>query len=146
MGVLPSEEIGESFVLSASLTLEGARGGLAFHLDGDAGGYFVEIDAGSTEAHPLKWLSVPNPTEAGTWFRYAELQHGRLAAPVSRGKPVRLVLLVVGPYIECSVDGEVVLATVSGERDRGNFGIWSDGGGLIAADVRWAPMRVPAHG
>jgi hypothetical protein len=52
---------------------------------------------------------------------------------------------VVGPYIECSLGGEVVLATLSAERTTGRFGAWIESGEVRVEGGVWSPMRTPLH-
>jgi hypothetical protein len=54
-------------------------------------------------------------------------------------------LLSVGPYLELELDGEVVLATLTGARLAGRIGVWAEGGLARIADARLSPMRRPVN-
>ncbi len=57
-----------------------------------------------------------------------------------------LQVISSGPYIEVSLDGEVVLATLSGERTVGEVGIWAESGTIDLTDPRIVPLRPLQHG
>jgi hypothetical protein len=128
------------------LTLDAALGGLAFRLEDDASGYFVTLTSGSSEVLLQKWLPTRDPHTGRPWFAMTLLQRGALRQPIQPGAEIPFRLLSVGPYIECSLNGEIVLSTLSGERQRGRLGIWAESGSIAATDIRLAPMRQPEHG
>jgi beta-fructofuranosidase len=133
--------------LTGRLTLDAAAGGLALRLDDDATGYFVRLTPGSAEVTLLRWLPGHRPEEPPgfPWFDYIELQRGELPAPLARGATVDLQLLAAGPYLELTVNGEVILAAVSGARQRGRLGIWVEDGTATLAEARVAPLRQPSY-
>jgi beta-fructofuranosidase len=142
MDVLATTDEARDVWLEGVLTLDARLGGLAFRLDDQGGGYFVELIDGTSEVTLKKWL--PSAHDDGRpWFRYDELQRGRLTRPVARGEPVPFRLIVVGPYVECSLLDEVVLATLSAERTSGRIGIWSESGTATVTGMEWARMRAP---
>ena len=141
--ILTMTEAAEHFWLEGDLTLSAGAGGLVFRFANDGGGYFVRLQAGSASVSLVKWLGVAEPDRS--WFRYAEIQRGEMARPLIPGEPIRFHLLVVGPYLECSLNGEIVFATVSAERVGGPVGIWAESGRINARNVFWAPMHVPQH-
>jgi len=51
-------------------------------------------------------------------------------ATVCAGQEVPFQLLVVGPYVEFSMCGEVVIAAMTWERPQGRVGIWAETGQL----------------
>jgi hypothetical protein len=116
-----------------------------FRLDDDEGGYTITLTPGTPDVILAKSFLTVRPEDALPWLRYQELQRGQLRQPVTAGEPHTFRLLVVGAYIECSIDGEVVIATVSQERQSGRFGVWAESGQASVADARWSPMRRPAH-
>jgi beta-fructofuranosidase len=144
MDVVGGAELVGDFWWSGQLHLSGRAGGLAFRLEEDGTGYLVEIQDGGQTASLQKWLLGRDASGRPT-FKYTELQRGRLATPVTPGAPVAFELLVVGAYIECSLGGEVVLATLSAERTRGRFGAWVESGEVRVEGGIWAPMRAPEH-
>ncbi len=133
-----AEESGD-FLLEGRMTPLASRYGLGFRLNGLGGGYYVEFNAESRAVSLQKWLV---PTERVT-YGYRELQRGEMRQPLRTGEEVAIRLLVVGPYIEVEVDGDVILATLSQERDRGRVGIWCEGGSFVLREGRIAPMRRP---
>jgi beta-fructofuranosidase len=145
MDVLATDEPAINFCLAGKLRLDAAAGGIAFRLDDEGGGYFVGLRAGSDEATLTKWLPTRDPHDGRRWFRVDELQRGRLRRPLDAGLTLPFTLIVNGPYLECSFDGEVVLATLSAERTSGRVGFWAESGTLTATAVELAPMRVPGH-
>lgn len=122
----------------------GRAGGLAFRLGDDGTGYIVEIETGGRAVSLQKWMLGRDASGYPT-FRYTELQRSQIAVPLQAGVPVDFGLLVVGAYIECSLGGEVVLATLSAERTTGRFGAWAESGEVRVEGSVWAPMRAPHH-
>jgi len=144
MDVLATEgEYGNCY-LEGTLTLDGPSGGLAVGLDADGGGLFLALAADATEASIQSWRAGP-PRAADRPFRYRELQRFRLPRATTRGEPIPFKLLVVGQYVECSLWGEVVLASFDFARPTGRVGIWAAGGSISADEVGLAEMRVPRH-
>jgi len=146
MDVVATAQPWENFELDAALHVEAQAGGLAFRLDGEGGGYFVEVQEGSPDVVLQKWIPQHDPLDHHRESRYTELQRGRLPRPVAEGDILDCRLLVVGPYIELSVWGEVVLAELSAERSHGPLGLWADSGYLAADHLQLTPMRRPRHG
>ncbi|MCC6629593.1 MAG: hypothetical protein IT340_19620 [Chloroflexi bacterium] len=137
----------DDMCLTGTLTLDAAAGGLALRFDDDATGYIVSLTPGSTEVTLLRWLPGRRPEEAEgfPWFDYLELQRGELPAPLRRGVPVAVQVISVGPYLEVALDGEVVIAAVSGARQRGRVGIWAEDGVVSLTEAWLAPMRRPIY-
>lgn len=131
--------------LTGELTVAAAAGGLALRLAEDDTGYFLRLTPGTAEVTLLKWLPGRRAEEAAPWFSYAEVQHGRLSRPLERGRRVAVQALAVGPYIELALDGEVVIAAVTGERQRGQVGLWAEGGAVTLDEALVTPMRRPAY-
>lgn len=146
MDVLATEtEAGDAW-FEGILTVDAAAGGIAFRLDDDGGGYVITLSRNSTEVLLQKWLPRRDPLSGLPWFTVTDLQRGVLRRPLTPGDPLPFRLLLVGPYIECSLDGEAVLATLSAERAHGRLGLWAESGSVTATGVRHAPMRRPEHG
>jgi beta-fructofuranosidase len=144
MDVLASAEHAEDIWLVGELTLAGVRGGIAFRLDDQGGGYYVEIVSGSTEVILKKWLPI-NTTDGRPSYRYVELQRGALQQSVAPGEAIPFLLISSGAYVECSLGGEVVLSTLSAERTVGRVGIWAESGDVSASELAWAPLRKLRH-
>jgi beta-fructofuranosidase len=145
MDVSATADLVEDFILEGQLTLHGGIGGVGFRLDGDGGGYFVEIIPGSAEVSLKKWLPGRAEGDGRPWFRFASLQRGRLIRPFGRGNALPVKLIVVGPYVEVSLDDEVVLATLTAERTAGLVGLWSQSAPIELGDAVWSRMRRPKH-
>lgn len=138
--VVSATEMGD-FLLEGVLTLDAPSGGLGLRLDERGGGYLIELAAGRDEITLQKWLA---PADRPT-YGWQQLQQGRLQRPLPTGQPVPFRLLSVDAYIELELDGEVVLATLSGQRMTGHIGLWAEGGHAHIADARLSPMRRPIH-
>lgn len=63
----------------------------------------------------------------------------------ARGQKVPSRLLVVGPYVEFSLCGEVVIAAMTWERPQGRVGIWAETGDIALRNARVASMRRPTY-
>ena len=146
MDVVAADAMGEDFLIEGELTMQAAAGGLAFRLDGEGGGYFVELRARSTAVSLQKWVLQTDPRDGHRSSRFTELQRGQLAEPISAERPLPFRLLVVGPYIECSLGGDVVIAELSAELPSGAAGIWAESGMVEAPTLIWSPMGRPLHG
>lgn len=140
-----SDEAGDLWV-EGDIALHAALGGLAFRLDAHGTGYVITLQVGSATVSMTKWLPGKAPSDGSAWFRHVELQRGELRTPLAPGRAVPFRLIVSGPYVECSLGGEVVLATLSAERLDGRFGIWADSGSIVATGVCSAPLRPVLHG
>jgi beta-fructofuranosidase len=136
----------EDMVWEGTLQLDARAGGLGFRLDALGGGYFIDLQVGSNEVTLKKWLPTKAEGDGRPWFKYAELQRGILPRAIKWGEAIPFKLLTVGPYVECSLDGEVVLATATAERTSGRFGIWAESGTAVGSDLSWSAMRRPEHG
>ncbi|MBA3378038.1 MAG: hypothetical protein H0T93_04075 [Chloroflexia bacterium] len=135
------------FHLSGTLTLDAPVGGIGFRLEGaSGGGYFLEIEKGSDRVSLQKWLGATAPWTNRPTFAWQELQRGRLQEPFLPGTPLAMELISSGPYIEISLDGEVVIATLSGERTVGQLGIWCESGLIALTDPVVSSLRPVQHG
>jgi beta-fructofuranosidase len=137
------EEIGDVW-LEGTLRLAAGSGGLAFRLDEQGCGYFLELLPGGREVALQRWLQTTRSDDR-PWFAFDELQRGQLHRSIAPGEAVPFRLIVAGSYVELSLGGEVVIATLSAARARGRVGIWADGGSVAASDLAWAPLRQLAH-
>ncbi len=143
--VLATGEPSTDVWFEGALSLAATSGGLAFRLDDDGGGYFITVRPGTHDVLLHKWLPSRDTFDNRPWFRYAEIQRGQLPQPIPADTPLRFRLLTVGPYVELTLDEEVVLAALSAERTSGRVGIWAESGIASATGVRIAPMRRPQH-
>jgi beta-fructofuranosidase len=143
--VLATFEAVEDVLVEGTLELAAPIGGLAFRLDDTGGGYFVEFVRESGEVALKKWLPGRTQDDGRPWFRYAELQRGHLRRRLAPASAVSFRLLLNGPYVEASVDGEVVLATATAERTVGLIGIWAESGEVGSPGLKWTRLKRPAH-
>jgi beta-fructofuranosidase len=141
--VLATGEPATNVWFEGALTLRATSGGLGFRLDDDGSGYFITIQPGSRDVLLHKWLPGRDPFDIRPWFRYAEIQRGQLPRLVPADSPLTFRLLTVGPYVELTLNEEVVLAALTAERTGGRLGIWAESGTAQATGVRAAPMRSP---
>ena len=135
------------FQLTTTLTLDAPVGGIGFRLEGDSGGgYFVESRRDRKRCRCRSGCRFTEPFSGRANFRWTEFQRGRLREPFEPGTPMTLSLISNGPYIEVALDGEVVLATLSGERQHGQIGIWAESGAVSLTNTTLTPLAQPAHG
>jgi hypothetical protein len=116
-------------------------GGLGLRLDERGGGYVIELAPGRDEVSLQTWL----PPASQPTYAFQEIQRGWLYRRLAAGRPVPFRLLSVGPYVELELDGEVVLATLTGARTVGRIGVWAEGGPARIAEARLSPMCRPVN-
>ena len=134
-----------NFQVRGELTLDAARGGLALRVgEDDSSGLFIELTPGSRTVTLQRWGARPRDMGAALGLTYDVLQQAELHESLRAGDPVGFTLLSVGPYVEFSVNDEVVLATVTGRPVSGACGAWVEDGKLDVDDVQWVAMRQPA--
>ena len=131
----------EDFLLEGELTLDAPSGGLGLRLDERGGGYVIEFSPGRDEVSLQTWLP---PTSSPT-YGFQEIQRGRLYRPMVAGRAAPFRLLSVGTYVELELDGEVILATLTGARTVGRIGVWAEGGLARITEARLSPMRRPIN-
>lgn len=129
------------FLLEGTVTFDAPSAGFGLRLDERGGGYFVEVAPGREDVSLQKWLP---PVEQPT-YAYQEIQRGRMYHPIEAGRPVQFRLLSVGAYLELELDGDVVLATLTGQRIGGGVGLWAESGSARIDDARLSPMRRPVN-
>lgn len=145
LDVLATAEPVGDVCLDGLLDLDAAAGGLVVRLGERGDGIFIALAPGSTHARLERWgASAPRASDRP--FRFATLQDARLRQPIERGRPLPFRLLSVGHYLECSLDGSVVLTAFLPDQAIGRIGIWAEGGAVAASAPRLSPMRQPAHG
>jgi beta-fructofuranosidase len=134
-----------NFQVRGELTLEAARGGLAFRMGEDeSSGLFIELTPGSRNVTLQRWGTRQRDMGAALGLTYEVLQQAELHEPLRTHQPIAFTLLNVGPYVELSVNGEIVLATMTGCPAYGSCGVWVEDGELRAENVHWVAMRQPA--
>jgi beta-fructofuranosidase len=141
--IVASNQIAGDLKLDGTLTLDAASGGIVFRLDDDGSGYFVTVQPGSTSVSLRKWLPTEDRFDQRPWFSYITLQEGTANTALDWNAGVPFTLISVGPYIELALNGEVVLATLSGERLQGRIGFWAESGSVRASHVTLDSMVMP---
>lgn len=128
------------------LRLEAVTGGLVFRFDPEASdGYFIELQAGSADVVLKKWLLTSDHRTGQPWFRVEILQRGSLPAPLVAGSAAPFSLILSGPYIEFELNSQVVIATLSGERQSGRLGVWVESGRISIDQFHAVPLRPLVH-
>ncbi|MDQ3412871.1 MAG: hypothetical protein M3509_12225 [Chloroflexota bacterium] len=146
MDLLLTESDVQDVYAEGTIRLDATIGGLAFRVDAESSaGYFIELQAGAREVILKKWLLIRDQWSGQPWFRMEILQRDTLNQPFPAGTPVAFTLILSGPYIELALAGEVVLATLSGERQSGRLGPWTESGTITVRDFRAAPLRPLQH-
>ena len=135
-----------SYQVRGELTLQAARGGLAFRTgDDESSGLYIELTPGSRAVTLQRWGTRSRDMGAARGLTYDVLQRAELHAPIDSAEPFAFTLLNVGPYVEFSVNDEVVLATMIGNPVEGGCGVWVEDGELRMARGHWVAMRQPAR-
>ncbi|MGD7708300.1 family 43 glycosylhydrolase [Microlunatus sp. Y2014] len=122
-----TQEVGTNFRLKGRLTLGPVSGGIVFRQKSNSGGYFIEMTKGSTVVQLRKTLATRDVVRGRPWFTSTVLQQGDLRLPLA-DEAIAINLTINGPYVEFSVNDQVVLATFTAERTDGELGVWSQGG------------------
>ena len=143
--LLSNSSFGDVLV-EGTLRLDAAAGGLLFRIDDEVGeGYHVELRPGSRQVVLRRWLLTRDPYSGKPWFNYTDYQRAELDAPFPARRDVPFRLILSGPYIEVSLDGRVVIATLSGQRLQGTFGVWVDSGRATLGSLTMSPLRAIMH-
>lgn len=131
VGVLAvvTETVGRDLRLKGRLVIGHPVGGIVFRHKENLGGYFIELTKGSTVVQLRKTLDTRDVVRGRPWFASTVLQQGELHTPLA-DEPIDIVLILNGPYVEFSVNSQVVLATFTAERVDGGLGVWSHGGDI----------------
>jgi hypothetical protein len=134
-----------NFQANGELTLNAARGGLALRVGNDeSSGLFIELTPDSRIVTLQRWGTRQRNMGGALGLTYEVLQQAELHEPLRASEPFTFTLLNVGPYVECSINDEVVLATMTGRPADGACGAWVEDGDLVAVNVTWVAMRQPA--
>jgi beta-fructofuranosidase len=129
------------FVLEARLSLDGSHGGLVFHGEQDATGYFLELCPARSTVRLIRHLHGMRP-ETGSWFDHKVLQEQICDLSNARsGLDVRLI--VATGEIELSIADRVVISTVSTARLAGRLGLYVDSGTIALSEPALSRLRSP---
>jgi beta-fructofuranosidase len=134
-------EPARDFLLQGDLTLQAPDGGLAFALDDETTGYFVQFLPGEHTVRLVKWL--PGRMGDGRpWFHWEVVQEVPFTTSVDA---MRVQLLVVGGEVELSIDGRVYLSEITRARADGFVGLYAVSGRVALRNASLTPMREPQH-
>ena len=110
----------------AHLHCEAPRFGLAFDLDADGSGWFVELEPMLRRARLIRRGHAPDP-EGMPWFEHRVAQSATWLPGPSGGHALDLILL--GPEVRLCIDDVVVLSAAV-DRAEGTVGVWLESGQL----------------
>lgn len=134
-----------NFQMRGELKLAAARGGLALRVGEDgSSGLFIELTPDSRTVTLQRWGTRQRDMGTALGLTYDILQQAELHESLRAGDTMTFTLLSNGPYVEFSVNNEVVLATMTGIPAHGRCGVWVEDGDIEAANVEWVAMRQPA--
>lgn len=105
------------------LDLRAPVGGLAFGIDADGSGWFIELDRGEHRAR-LRRNASGRDAQGAPWFQDRVVQEAVVELPEG---PTTFALRMVGGEVELALGGAVVLCTVIGDH-AGRTGMWCDSG------------------
>ena len=125
------------------MTLDGARGGLAWRLDNEGSGLYIELAPDTARVSLQRWGTTQREHSEVVRHDFDGLQTVQRRNPLGAGEALPFRLLSVGPYVEVSLAGEVAIATMSGKPRMGKWGFWVEDGSCVVRDLRWAAMRSP---
>jgi beta-fructofuranosidase len=112
--------------------------GLAFGLDDEGNGWFVELDRGEGRARLVR--QGPGLDDDGRpWFTHEVAQEVAWTAAAER---IRLALRIVDDEVELAIDGRVVLSAIVTET-AGRLGAFVDSGRLELYEAEITAMRRP---
>jgi len=127
--------------LLADIRMTAPRGGIAFRTDEDGGGWYLEYIKATGALTLSKWVPTEDAREHRRGYRWEELQRRVVPGIIDYASYLSFRIVFFGPYVEVSVNGEVVLATLTGERSSGPVGLWVDSGKIAARMLQFRPMR-----
>ncbi len=129
------------FTLKAQLSVAAHSGGVCFHLDEDAAGYFLEFCPTRGTVRLIKHAHCT--LESGQpWFDYRVLQE--CAADFSMGS-ISILLRHIGGEIEISLNGRVCFSTVTTALHTGCIGIYAQNGSVNVQNMSIISMRIPEN-
>lgn len=137
-------QVAGDFLLEGVIHMEAARSGIAFYLNNDSEGYFLEFSPAEYRVRLVKYLRVRRKPTGVPWFHY-EVRQQNVLEPSCREHGISLRLLCVGGELECAIEDKVVLSTVSTARRSGKIGLFAECGKIWAERLTMTTMRVPGN-
>ncbi|QDU72589.1 glycoside hydrolase family protein [Mucisphaera calidilacus] len=121
------------FRLRCRLQLNGSgKCGLVLRLDENANGYYLSLDLFKGVAQLRAWGN--SATALGEEaFNYRQLQAGYFIP--TPGEPAELEVIAYGQYLECSLDGHVLLTLVDEHYTQGSVGFYAESASLRVQNV-----------
>lgn len=133
------------YVLEGSLTLDAARGGLALRLDDDGNGIYVELTPDSRQVSLQRWGTRRDERDESLGPAFEILQGGHRHQPTLTAQAIPVRMMTNGPYIEVALNGDVVIAFMTGRPALGYWGVWAEQGCCTLREGRVATMRRPGE-
>ncbi|MFN8593744.1 MAG: hypothetical protein U0031_19975 [Thermomicrobiales bacterium] len=135
----------DGFMVEGILRLGGARGGLVFRSDGEGGGLVLELNANSRVVQLQRWARRRDMYGAATGPAFEIIQTADHHTPIRADAEIPVRVVAAGPYLEVSLDDEVVIAIMTGTPPHGDWGIWVEDGECVMQAARIAPLRRPGE-
>lgn len=138
--VLGRKEFG-AFRLRCKLGIEGSgKCGLVLRMDDQANGYYLSLDLFKGVAQIRAW-GRSERAEGEEAFQYRQLQAGYFVPRADH--LANLEVIAYGQYLECSLDGEVLLTLVDDTFPTGVIGFYAESALLRVEDLTVEPLEAP---
>ncbi len=144
MELLAAGEIHSHFTLDCRLRISGYRAGLAFYADEEGCAYLVELYPHENRVRLVRHFAKQTPQEH-VWFDYAVLAQAGADLKKLMAEGLSVTLRAVNGEIELSLDGCVVISTVSTRCMSGRVGLFADNADISIDSDYIASMRVPEN-
>ncbi|WP_428386801.1 glycosyl hydrolase [Mucisphaera sp.] len=129
------------FRLRCRIQLDGAgKCGLVLRIDEEANGYFLSLDLFKGVAQIRAW-GASALAQGESAFEYRQLQAGYFVP--SPGEPAELEVIAYGQYLECSLNGYVLLTLVDERYAEGAVGFYAESASLRVQEMRIAELHEP---
>ncbi|MBM7570150.1 hypothetical protein [Aquibacillus albus] len=131
----------QDFLIEGKIMLQGHLGGICFHVDEESGGYFIEMYPSQSTIKLIKHLKVSNVELMYDYFDYQIIQENvyQIDLPMEKAFALRHVK----GEVEFSINGEVVLSTISTTRNTGKVGFFVESGTIRFEDLQITNMDAP---
>jgi hypothetical protein len=144
MELLADGEIYGHFTLDCRLRISGYRAGLAFYADEEGSAYLVELYPRENRVRLVRHFAKQTP-QKHIWFDYAVLAQAGADLTKLTAEGLSVTLRAVNGEIELSLDGRVVISTVSTRCMSGRVGLFADNADISIDSDIIASMRVPEN-
>lgn len=125
------------------LSLEGiGKCGMVFRVDDEGNGYYLSLDLIKGVAQIRAW-GVRDSGEFESAFNYQALQAGYFVS--DRDGDWEIELVAMGPYLECSINGYVILTLADDRYAQGGLGFYVESAAIRVEDWRVEVLTAPAN-